>query len=810
MRTTPPQLFSAARIATVLGVAPKAMETRLRAVPFAGLVRVDGRDVRAWTWRALDDALRADLDKQAAAGGYSSGEQLLAHASIDWQTVPCRDRERASRLCRALRGAMEARLAGQPAAVVSRAALEGYQGEFGYTVQAEWVDSLVARVVLRDAGANQFARLHLYIPDRCFSPQEATLQSDPKLLALHDRLEDSLSVVADASAPTVAERDLLLSAAYRHLSDLVAEQPGVPDASLKSSLLDWLLARVPGLASSREAMRKRFERGLKRWAEGGRTAEALVDGRSQRARKEYPVCDACIRKIHDAAANYHGRVTLAYRELRKRGLLCEACMEGIAFDLRRRKSYMPRGLRQRVTPSKLTLAFLRSPRDAQLIGPHSERDHSDILAGDVFVADDLTSNERVPYPLPGGRWEFFKVQFIAAIDFKSGKWLDFVAHFGHPYSWSIQRLWLQLFHISSVGMPRRGLYLERGAFNSAIASQGMVESGCGIRAMLDRFNPGAIDGTDAREVFENLRVRRAKLPMGKPIEGDLGQLQHRTSILPGHMGFNERLAKFDKAAEFMNLCRSGKADPREKGWLPIDDLILNYRRFMEEMNAEPQNGRRCRGASPNELWAEDLSNRPLERLPESQLWLFSTTRKMCQVKSSGISLRLDENTLAPYFGNPRLAELEGRKVEVVYNALLPDFITVRVTLEDTFIVKRQQYPSNTATPEQLKEMHQAKWNHMGRARLLAGNLSHPLAFTIEREDKFPEAQVEMGLQHNRAVAEANEGRDLVGSEISALRRQATALGMPLRPELDLSKPRIREAVRGRLLGEQQKRERANQ
>jgi len=722
---------------------------------------------------------------------------LLANASVDWMSVPQKDRDRATKLCRALRAALQARKAGQPSETVSRLAEDGYRKEFGYSIQPSTVAKLLDGVVRMDAGANEFDRLHLYLPAHCFAPAGDRAPSHGRLAELYEPLAAMLSTVGNSADPTAEDVRLILSAAYRHLALLAEQSSEVPIGSLKSGLIDWLWDRLPGLARSREALRKRFDRGLSRWLKGGCNADALA--RKARAKPKSHFCEKCIHLIRSAAGEYHGNETTAAREIWKRGMLCPNCASLLHIDLRKNKSYLTKLLRKDVTLNPLVLAFLKSPKDAELMGPHPERDYSDILAGDIFTADDWTTNERVAVSLPGGRWEFFKVQTIVAADVRTGKALDFVMHFGHPYSWSIQRLWLQIYASESIGMPRRGLHLERGAFASALARQGTYENAFDIRFMLDRFSSGCDPEKRFKEDFSNLRVVRGRLATARTIEGDIGRWQKRAAMLPGHLGFNEREENYRLLNDFMARCRVGKDDPRNEGILTIEELRLNYGRILEESNSEPQNGRRCRGASPNELWAEHVVagpvSRPLERLPDALRYLFSTHKTERWVTPAGIVIpKVDGYEDAVYYGVRRLGELIGQKVTVYYNRLVPDVVTVRVNEQEAFIVKRQKYLSHTATPAQMEDMQRARWNHLDPSRILAGNLAHPMAATVEREYKFPEAQLEMGRQHNVAVDEAVREQSSDSREIAALRRRARALGRPIDSSVDLSKPRIRMGV----------------
>lgn len=788
------QQFTAARIAEALGEDSQTQSIRLRAAaPFSGKVTQNGHDVRAWTWRALDDETRRQLDERAAAAGYSSGELFLTHATVDWMCVAPQDRERAGRLCRALRPALSALQAGQSREAVLRLAVEKYREEFGYLVSEKNVGKRLDRVVHLDAGAKSFDRLHLYLPARYFAETAGKPAPGGRMAEIHEPLTPWIETIPNRGQITKEDRRLLLSAAFRHLSQLERPQDDLPAGALKTGLVDWLITRVPGLAASRDALRKQFDRGYARWLQGGGNVTALE--RKRRDFGSYHVCEGCLKKIHDAAAHYHGpgRQTLAYRELRKRGLLCESCMSGIKFDLRKNKSYMPNALRRRTKPTPLTIAWFRSPRDAELNGPHPERDYSDLQAGDRFVLDDETNNEPVAVPLSGGRWEFWKVQLIAAEDMRSSKWLDFVMHYGHPFAWGIQRLFRQIYYSEAIGMPRRGLYLEHGVFKSAIASQRTVENGFDIRQMFDRLGVQSGADNEHREILQNLRVRRAELATAKTIEGHFHGFQDLASMLPGHLGFNERQDKFDLMKEFMDRCRSGKEDPRQEGILTIDDLRLNFRRIMEEMNAEPQNGRRCRGASPNEIWAEGVGNRPLERLPEALSYLFSTHGPILKpVTSGGIVIpKIDGTEDAVYYGDKRLGAYEDQRVPVFYSKLDPEVLIVRINAQETFTLKRQKYPSDTATRGQMQEMQRARWNHLSHARITAGNITHPLGFTIEREDKFPESQLEMGRQHNQAVADAMREGASESREIAGIRREARALGLTIDSSVDLSNPRIR-------------------
>lgn len=812
--------FTVARIAEVLQAPCTAVSAKLIGAPISGRAMESGRKVACYTWRALPEDLRRKIDQAAAAQGYGSGESALLYGSPDWSTVPAKIRDRAACMARALRQAL-ARTDLLPPANLRHTdlaqvkidfpavnqlldiALADYNREFKYTIHEVSLWEIVHRVLTRDAGAGRFERLHLYIPDRPTKQPEANTPAD--LARVHAPLKGQVELIADPMAPTADDERYLFAEVFRHLDQLDSDPAWRGRrAAVKSSLVDWLLLAVPGLSltkagtPSRDGLKRKLNRLYQVWLDGDRTVDAIRDKRTIYSGRTGYRCVDCEKKVHDLSIHLGRNTTRAWRELYLRGLLCEPCLARYKFDPRLNKCRVPNAVRKAATPSELAFSIWKSPRQGELAGPATQRDYSNVHPGDFFVFDDMTANEPVYERLPDGGWDLWFPQLILGVDMRSALALDFVMHKAHPHGWSIQRAFYQIFAVGA-GMPRRGLYLERGVFDSNKVNSTLTAAGVDprtfneFRAMFDFMRSTETD--ERANVNKALRVIRARLPRGKTIEGDLGIWQKSARLLPGHAGFNQRMDNYDRRKDFIDLCRRGKEDPRNEGILTPEEYRLNWATLLEEYNNEVQNGHRNPGCSPQETWNNYVANHPLPKLP-ARLWpILASSVHEVKVRSRGVEVRLSTSLKAVY-ADANLGALEGQRVKVFVNIEFPEvaLITDLKCARFHYIAQRVTAPAIDATKADFSRAEGLKSNFMAQAKYLAGNVQNPMQCWVQRDSDATEEAGQVGDKLTEAAAGAQSNRESGTRQRTDLVRRMRSVGLQPAAGVDLDNPRHRVAI----------------
>ena len=272
-----PQLFTASPIAAVLGVSPQAIRKRLRTVPASGLVMVAGKPAQAWAWDALPADLREQLSEASAKQGYRSSQEALEQGDAPWQpriALAALSEETlaaALKLKRAL-ARMVARRNDRSisAEELERLGAEDYRREFGFAVSARHVRALFKRTRQRCRGDADFDRLEVYLPDRLTRKADA----GPARAALElPEMQAVLDAFKDPARPSVGEVHYLWVRALEYFGSRAAR--GEAAKKVRRELLDYLWAKVPGLAATRAALEKAFKRRLA--AQAG--DKSFADGR---------------------------------------------------------------------------------------------------------------------------------------------------------------------------------------------------------------------------------------------------------------------------------------------------------------------------------------------------------------------------------------------------------------------------------------------------------------------------------------------------------------------------------------------------
>ena len=141
---------------------------------------------------------------------------------------------------------------------------------------------------------------------------------------------------------------------------------------------------MPKISKTESALRRVFDLNLTKWRANDRQTSALMDMRRLKSGNfRTPDFSADKAKIIEKPILHGGNETLAYRMLRQKGELSQEFIEHHHFDARRNKSYLPKTIRDEVTPEvEMCGPLHRGPWEAKMRGPYILRDWSAVAPGD--------------------------------------------------------------------------------------------------------------------------------------------------------------------------------------------------------------------------------------------------------------------------------------------------------------------------------------------------------------------------------------------------------------------------------------------
>jgi hypothetical protein len=226
--------------------------------------------------------------------------------------------------------------------------LADYRREFGFAITDRSLRALVKRTIERDGGAENFARLELYLDER--PARKAPLPSKPRAgdEVEFGELRGELAAFKQPTAPTDSEIHFLWIRVFEIYDARVAD--GKPPKRTQRALVRFLFAVMPALAKHEAALRKTFKRKLARWQESDRNIESLADKRADNSgfhrAPEFCAEDRDAIIAH-AVLNCDGRVSQAWRELAQRNALNEG-LQSYYLSNPASKSYCPTRIREAV------------------------------------------------------------------------------------------------------------------------------------------------------------------------------------------------------------------------------------------------------------------------------------------------------------------------------------------------------------------------------------------------------------------------------------------------------------------------------
>ncbi|PYJ86388.1 MAG: hypothetical protein DME22_05535 [Verrucomicrobia bacterium] len=763
------KLYTASRIAAALGRSRQALHAALQNAPASGALPGCGGVAKAWTFDALPQALRADLAECARQRGYRDAEHLLSIPPKAWQPpIPLNEiaphcLEKADNLRRALAPVLARLNVRNPSqSELAAVGVQEYDRVFGHSISARHWRMLFERTLKRDAGAEHFDRLEIYLDDRLARKDRAPVPA-AVLQECHD-LERYLASFKDPQSPTADEQVMLWVQTFQKFEEALAA--GKPAAKQKRQLCEFLLVKAPFIADTFAAVRIQFERKFRRWTEGGRLPAAIEDQRPKKSgwHRAPKLTDEDRDKIIGHSVFFNGRrIDPTWRDL----FASEGLSEDLAHYYMGSPNKTPKSVRDQVRWDVAALDDIHhGPRQAKLNGAFISRDWSCVAAGDWYQADDATLPIYYSEPDGKGWFRLIRGQLLLMIDLRSTCILGYALLSDRNYnSLAIRTLITRT--CDEHGLPRQGFYFERGIWQNSRLIKG-------IR------NAGALSWPEAEKGLCDLGLRfiHARLPRAKPVERVIGAMQNLMEGIPGYAGRDERHDCFERLQELKRQVENRKINP-EGQFLSAEQWLATLDSLCASYNAASQNGKMTEGLSPSEAF-QRFQNKadPQVRFDARCRYLLAHHRRPVRVTRNGITLRFGKNAFN--YRNESTGRLIGQTVLAWFNPEAPDILPVSdMDRRNLFAVERsQEVPAIDASGELLG-------TELAR---VAAHQSHAKTYYRMLRNKFAPAFRRNLMDHatgrlGDAIEEQSEAMrtqlDQRTARLTGIQRKARELGMSL-------------------------------
>ena len=783
MNPAPPQ-FTAAQLARIFGRQRQAVARALADVPADGCAAVCGAAVKAWSLAALPFALQKELEQTAQRLGYRSAQSLLAapapvagRPAVPLSAVAQSALDKAAKLQRAL----ARMLARQHDPALTAAELEqigvaDYVREFGHVVTTRTIRALFKRTVTRAhaAGGASFESLQLYLAERpaLKTPVKPaiSLESESEFRALHD----VIASFANPSAPAHAEKSYLWLCAYEMFEEKLAD--GRAPNKLRRALVKFLERNAPflvaaGNAAPGDLLRIQFKRKHDKWLACNCDAKALADARAENSghfRDPELSTNDRDKLVARAVFDCGGRVAQAWRELNERGEL-SAGITGYYLSNPARKSHVPRAILESVKGEVASMYDLHhGPRQARLNGPHISRDWSRVHSLDWMQADDFTFPIYYRAPHNAGGWLFMRGQVLLMVDLRSTRILGFLLLSERNYTARAIRTLITK-ACDEHGLPRKGFYFENGIWKKSKIITGAKDA------------PPLSWGETEMGLREfGLKFVHAQLPRAKPVERVGGLLQNLMEGLPGYVGRNEMVEKFERVQKLKRDAERG--DPAAVAqFMDEDQWSEQLEKLCARYNSAPQNGKMTQGRSPDETFDDclNLADPPVKFSPQCR-YLLANHKRPVRVLSKGILI--DKG----YYYGAGIAGRQGQTLLAWIDPETPEFITVTdMNRKNAVTVPRAlDVPAMDATADQLAAAHRqiAEFTGHTKARYRILKAARPVVFRDMVADRDT---VELGVQidgQREALEAAQREQSRPGAKPVSIATPHGRLGAPVPPD----------------------------
>lgn len=673
-------VFTAARIAAAAGISQRAVYKHFEGLK-SGVTVKNGKTVNAWPVHLFPDSLRSQLREIAERRGYRSDIGLLLDPPKPWNPPALlsaysdRQLARASNLRQAFtRTLNELNISDIQESEAERRGVEDFARVHGYSISGRHWRRLLKRTLERDAGAEDWTRLELYVDER---PEPKPTVTDAPVTPQVFELRERLAHYREGEMPEKRMREFLWVDACTQYDELV--ECGMKDKEARKEVLRFLVEEAPFMGRTADSIRVVFVSKLRQWEQGGGKPSAIKDKRPAasghfRAPKLTPEDHA---KLVAAANEFGGGISQAFRELLGKGQLSPdiSAYYRVRWNI---KSYVPIRIREAVTHDvRIAKPWIRGKHAAKMAGAYTSRDPSAMNSGDWFSADDLTSP--VYYYEEENPHQVLRGQTLIMNDFRSHLVLGFVViPFPQYTAFDIRNL-VTVVH-DTVGLPRKGFYFERGIWKTSRLIVGRrddfqwedTEKGLREFALFKEAEPNDKDDTE-HGLREFSQLRNAKEARAKTVERILGIIQNTMGRHPGYAGRDERRDSYEGINEKIKSVRSIKYHAGEF-FLSKTEWVNRLEVIIEEYNGEIQNGKYLPGISPAVGFQNFFGAVPLTHLPEDCRFILANHKIPVKVGRNGIGFRFGKQAFS--YKGAQTGGLVGRDVLVWFNPSSPETVSV--------------------------------------------------------------------------------------------------------------------------------------
>jgi hypothetical protein len=487
-------------------------------------------------------------------------------------------------------------------------------------------------------------------------------------------LESFIAACANPSEPSETERRAIWTLALEKFSVLV--RAGEGDKRAARRVRQFLSARAPFLAVSRDALWIAFKRKLAKFQNANSDPKALRDGREENgASFELPENDRDAL-VHRAVFYYRGDVTPAWRDLLRSGFSPEVVSRYVGHAAN--KSHVPASVRDSVAPEVEILNTMhQGPRAFDAIKGHVTRSYDGISSLQCISGDDFTLNTYFYVPDGNGWFQLTRGQVILFIDFRSLRILGWALEPRKSYSsLTIRSLCTHVF--AEFGVPEI-LYFERGLWKSATLLKGKT------------------DPFDFTEISQGLREFGVKFiyairPRTKAVERVGGLFQDIAEAEPGYCGRDERRDAPESLRPQMAEVETRKTHP-SKYFYSLDQWNRRIGQIVDQYNAEAQQGHILAGLSPEQAFEAHMNpENPPMQFSAMLRYLLAHDKRLARVTLNGVTIQIGKQKFN-YRGR-EISHLVGREVMAWFDPENPQ--TIVVTNSDRtnpICVSRSENPS---------------------------------------------------------------------------------------------------------------------
>lgn len=784
-------LFTAAQIAKAAGISQRAVYKQIGTLRPSGDVIHGGKLVSAWKVSRLPPGIQAKLNSVALKRGYGGVGGLLAAPPSIWQpeqplSAYGQDQiDRASRLRKAMARTLSE--LNDPAIshdeVVKRG-LADFSREFGYQISARHWTRLFMRTLRRDAGAENWMRLEIYLDER-----PVAAPAGPSAPGIPDPHADIRAYIGECRLRGMKESDLKAAVWVKVFDHCECEiESGLEESAVRQAALEFMEKEAAFVARSPKALREQFRVKWMRWQSSGGKPSAILDSRRERSGnfRAVRITEADKAVLVARAVQYGpGGLSMAFRECLGAGKLSPAVTAYYQVNWNQ-KSYVPKVIREQLRNDiEIVRPWVHGPHAGKMRGAYTERDPETFHSGDWFQADDLTApvcyyDEENPFTVIRG-------QTLIMVDCRSLCVLGFVVIPLPQYtSFDIRNLVSAVY--DDFGLPRKGFYFEKGLWKES------------------RLVTGRKDDVQWGETELGLRefvkFRHAQEARGKVVERILGLIQNHMGTERGYAGRDERNQGFERIKDQIQAVRSMKYHASEY-FLSKTEWVDKFRGIVDVYNGEIQNGKYLPGISPLAGFEKFFGNIPLTRLPDSCRFILANHKIPVTVGRNGISFTLASRRWT--YKSGETGALYGQTVKVWFNPESPEIVSV-TDLDNHYLCTvplAPMIPAMDATPEQMAAAERANNAHNAYGKRVFETIRPNLFSEQFRRRMFKPSIVD---SNTRILgAQMGERREAVAEEVKkneSMRRKntrlANKLNMPtaLTPS-QMSQEAMAEALKGK-------------